>query len=326
MQSRRVLLGLLWVCCCLACSVVGIPMTHTTPPSTIHSSNISSNSNSSSAQARKPLAKLQLTPNLVWDWQSPFECTAATDYRPRATTVDELWVWGERNTGTGYTQRLFDYNIVFSKEVIGGLKWKHGFIHEMQLSASTHTIFLFVVRDLFPWLVSMKKNPHYAHQFDKASMHTMVTSPWEATFDQLSGNRLDADPVSGKQFANILKLRTARLKDWLAVRECLPYAHTYRYSELYQTPEPIIKAMVQKHNLKLKRKEITRDICIVSYGDCQEDKGAKQRKQDEWFRRSYMDSFSQETLRFILESHDWVTEAEFGFDYSYVQYYLEKNN
>jgi hypothetical protein len=48
-------------------------------------------------------------------------------------------------------------------------------------------------------------------------LDAFVKAPW-------GSGKLDTDPqTKTKQFANILKLRTAKLKDWLVVKDCLPY-------------------------------------------------------------------------------------------------------
>jgi hypothetical protein len=120
-------------------------------------------------------ALLGATDQYAWEYTSPFECGVPTDYRAVGKQkIDQLWVWGERNTGTGYTQRLFDFNLDIPNEVIGGLTWKHGFMHAQQLAASSHTVFLFMVRDLFGWLESMNRAPHHADRYTHTHTHALT--------------------------------------------------------------------------------------------------------------------------------------------------------
>jgi hypothetical protein len=40
--------------------------------------------------------------------------------------------------------------------------------------------------------------------------------------------------------------------------------------------------------------------------------------------RKWMNRFSPSLIRWILANHDWDVEAQFGFDYSYLRYYLNE--
>lgn len=73
-------------------------------------------------------------------------------------------IFGERNSGTTFLEKLFPQNLVDIQVNSGhhhhGTGWKHGF-PDLELFNLQDTLFVFVVRDLEPWIKSMFCNPYH---------------------------------------------------------------------------------------------------------------------------------------------------------------------
>lgn len=76
--------------------------------------------------------------------------------------IKEIKVFGERNSGTMYLNKLLRMNLLNCKILSGNFKkgWKHGVVSHDQPDKNT-TLFICVVRDLEEWLVSMRRRPYH---------------------------------------------------------------------------------------------------------------------------------------------------------------------
>ena len=97
--------------------------------------------------------------------------------------IKNIKIYGERNSGTNYLTQLLKQNIknqinIYSFFYKSKTGWKHGFPDKSKYSKHMleETLFIFIVRDLEPWLKSMFKNPyHYKRPQDTSQflMHPL---------------------------------------------------------------------------------------------------------------------------------------------------------
>lgn len=79
--------------------------------------------------------------------------------------ITDIKIFGERNSGTNFISSLIDNNIIntniLSSYYKGGTGWKHGKPDLKLFKDIDNTLFVFIIRDLEPWLKSMYKTPYH---------------------------------------------------------------------------------------------------------------------------------------------------------------------
>ena len=79
--------------------------------------------------------------------------------------IQRIKVFGERNSGTNFIIQLITQNIkdieIFSSFYAGGTGWKHGTPKLNLFNNIDDTLFVFIIRDLKPWLKSMYITPYH---------------------------------------------------------------------------------------------------------------------------------------------------------------------
>ena len=79
--------------------------------------------------------------------------------------ITDIKIFGERNSGTNFVSLLIDKNIIntniLSPYYKGGTGWKHGEPDLKLFKNIDNTLFVFIIRDLEPWLKSMYKTPYH---------------------------------------------------------------------------------------------------------------------------------------------------------------------
>ena len=79
--------------------------------------------------------------------------------------IKKVKIFGERNSGTTFITNLIEINItnieICSSYYLGGTGWKHGtpklYLFDNMID---ETLFVFIIRDLEPWLKSMYTTPY----------------------------------------------------------------------------------------------------------------------------------------------------------------------
>jgi len=214
-------------------------------------------------------------------YHSPFNCqnSPAKNARQDATNITRIWVWGERNSGTGLTQILLDQNFLLSEKVIGGLPWKHGWMHQQDLTLMSNTLNILLVKDAFSWLASMHKAPIHAPDHAELPLEVFLLREWYAEKDI---GEIDQHPVFGTRLVNIFQVRAAKLIDWNVVSPCLPYTYVLRYEDLIQNTTEAILSIAKtfsQNGLTLKTPgKIDTNVCVISFGGCINKKEKKSNK------------------------------------------------
>lgn len=128
-------------------------------------------------------------------------------------------VLGERSSGTNLANRLFARNTPMEPGAVLG--WKHGF--PGMLAIPDDLAVICVVRNAVDWALSMHAKPwHAIPDLQALGFPAFIRAPWQTIIDRpryfdgakgLSGQVLQQDrsPLDGTVFANLFKLRNAKL-------------------------------------------------------------------------------------------------------------------
>jgi len=214
-------------------------------------------------------------------YQSPFDCanSPAKNANALAGSIHRIWVWGERNSGTGIAQTILDQNFILSEKVIGGLPWKHGWMSQQDLSQMQNTLNILLVKDAYSWLHSMHKAPIHAPDHADLPLEVFLLKEWYAEKDI---GEIDKHPVTGGRLANIFQVRAAKLYDWKSVASCLPLTYVIKYEDFISNTTKAILDIANtfaSKGLRLKNpKVINTSVCVITFGACANKKEKNQTK------------------------------------------------
>lgn len=150
-----------------------------------------------------------------------------------AAPVQTFQVIGERASGTNFVNRIIRQNMALRPTK--ALGWKHGFPHMLAIPPTCAVVC--AVRNPVDWVLSMHKRPWHAHpdlqalafsDFIQAEWHSIVDGAGHFPALKPGSDRigqdlqLDRHPITGQRFANIFKLRTAKLQALMGMvhRDC----------------------------------------------------------------------------------------------------------
>lgn len=175
------------------------------------------------------------------------------------TAPTRFVVFGERNSGTNFVAALLKRNFPSLIECRGdrGLSggfdfgWKHGF--PAMISAPPGVIAVCVFRHPETWVGSLHRKPWHADaSLRDIPISDFIRRPWKAIIDdQNFGVRADdyrwntelqwdRDPLTGRNFANVLKLRNAKNRGFLSLRSRFPDHFLLRYEDIQPAPEQFV--------------------------------------------------------------------------------------
>ena len=144
--------------------------------------------------------------------------------RAGQTSIRQYQVLGERSSATNFTKRLLGRNTALTP--VETLGWKHGFAQ--MLAVPPDLLVVCVVRNPESWARSMHAKPWHARPaLQSLGFSDFIRAPWDSIVDHkryfggaahLVGQPLqqDRDPLTGAPFANLLALRTAKLRALLS--------------------------------------------------------------------------------------------------------------
>jgi hypothetical protein len=127
--------------------------------------------------------------------------------------IQKIKIFGERNSGTNFLQSLIKQNIkdiqILSTFYKGGSGWKHGYPKPDLFKDTKNILFIFIIRDLEPWLKSMYNN---CYSFERPkTIEEFIMNPLT-----INDTRLDHDVYINKQeMQPIMELRYSKIKNYL---------------------------------------------------------------------------------------------------------------
>jgi hypothetical protein len=162
--------------------------------------------------------------------------------------IKRIKVFGERNSGTNFLAKLIKQNIRDIKQdsgyYLGGTGWKHGFPRIKYFKNIDEVLFIFIIRDLDSWLLSMYNNPYSYKSPNKIE-------------DFVSGNLIidenrkghDVHIYKGER-QNVIDLRYAKIRRYKAFFDLVPNALFINLKDLQENNDKFLNFLNTTYSLK----------------------------------------------------------------------------
>lgn len=224
--------------------------------------------------------------------------------------VRRVQIFGERCSGTNYLAQLLAVNMP-ELDIVWDYGWKHGF-YPAGVDMAGDCLFLVINRNPFDWLRSLHKIPwHAAPELRELAFSDFIRAQWWCVWDD-DHARLDSDsyhlgkemmferdPQSGERFANLLKLRTAKIRNWESLRDVTQHHAFLTYESLRADPAEAMALIAASIGQELARPFAN----VASY------KGSKLQYQSTAYS-----PMSAQDADFIVSQLDAALEAQLGYD------------
>ena len=163
--------------------------------------------------------------------------------------IKSIKIFGERNSGTNFLEQLLNKNLnnihFHSFYYKGGTGWKHGFPKIRLFKNTDETLFIFIVRDLYPWLKSMYNNPY--HYKRPENINIFLTN--KPIFND---PRLDHDThVYEEENEEVLTLRYNKLNSYLHFFSKVENAIMVNLEDLQNNNEKFLSFISNEYNLSI---------------------------------------------------------------------------
>lgn len=239
--------------------------------------------------------------------------------------IDYIQIYGERNSGTNYVEQILQHNLEGGIQVGFKYGWKHGFIDlDNILKFDTRsTLFLFVTKDPYSWLVSMNNKPHHAPHLYNLNFSEFIRSEWcsyngmgyEQRALDLINNPLRKDeemmherhPETGERIRNLPELRNLKNASFLSLKKEVHNFYHIRYEDILENPSDLLERLSQNYTLRFRS-----DVYIPT-GHYGLNPNQVFTKQLYYKRREYFEVVSIEDLYFINNEIDWSLERRLNY-------------
>jgi len=182
--------------------------------------------------------------------------------------VTEFAVFGERCSGTKYLRRLVELNFTCSDTPrVGAKHWFYDKDHVIRVGTAS-TLFLVIVRDPRTWLRSMWAQPYHVHSSLRGvTFDQFIQKEWRCNFDETSHTppghpnfgaemMFERSPETGKRFANVVQMRSAKLRALLELRRIVDHFVVITYEELVSSPQTVVKFLETRFGLPRRTERI----------------------------------------------------------------------
>jgi len=208
-------------------------------------------------------------------------------HRDPTTKIQRIKLFSERCSGSTFTHYLLWKNLITREgnsfrnpEFIFGhrhfppdynvplSKWG-GPEHLYTLEGSDDTLFIFLFRNPYDWLRSLRGKPNGAsRELRNLSLSKFIRTPWKLKADLKSIQKqreinpfLDMNSLTGKPFENPMQLRAAKIKMMLDVAAKVKNFYIIQYESISSSPEEVLTEIASAFDLVVRNPTIT----ITSY-------------------------------------------------------------
>ena len=157
------------------------------------------------------------------------------------------------------------------------------------------TLFLFIHRDVFAWLASVRNHPHGAWHLQGKPMSTFIRSSFTAKSERIRPNCT---------YVNFMEMRKLKMSRWRDLIKEVKNVESFRYCDVIEDRLASIEKIAEKYSLTFKGGKadyIGRNI--------------SEDRLQYYIQRRYMAEFNKEDQAFILSQCDLDVESFFGYDY-----------
>jgi len=162
----------------------------------------------------------------------------------------QLQIFGERCSGTNFVAQLLRRNLPCLR-LTDRYGWKHGFARRIE-DGAPECAFVIVSRDPVDWVRSLHRKPwHAGNSLHDRTLPDFLREPWWcewgrdmelAAGDPRMGTEMmhERDPVTGERFANVMRLRSSKLRDWQALQARVRHHVAVRYEDVLAQPKAFV--------------------------------------------------------------------------------------
>lgn len=175
----------------------------------------------------------------------------------------------ERCSGSNYTEQLVLMNTYLESKS----PWHKHFLPWFDLAPIypedprnsdfkdyEDTIFIVIFRDPYDWARSLHPFPHHAAGWlFNLDFSTFIRTSWALNLDDIQLQKskrhnalLDRDPIMKQSFKNIFRLRTAKIKDQLRLKDMVKNIYYVNYETLRDYPEEVLHELSSVFGIALK--------------------------------------------------------------------------
>lgn len=169
--------------------------------------------------------------------------------------ITQVQFLGERCSGTNYLQTLIVRNFNFDPPYFAFSSKHFPFWLEGKWFQSTaqgqegsrfyrkndQCIFIVIFRNPYDWLHSFCEKPYHTSDAFKKSVKKdfsrFIRATWDAEPDR---QYIECNPEDGSAFKNVMQLRTARIRNMLAIGEIVKNVYYVQYEMVRDYPEEVI--------------------------------------------------------------------------------------
>lgn len=164
-------------------------------------------------------------------------------------------IYGERNSGTTFLMKLLEKNLL-NVNIEDGLftnrmGWKHSFLYKNIVKKyKRNTIFIFLIRDLEPWLKSMYKNPYHIGR--RRNIKEFIRKP----ILPKEGRRRHPINLDMRERSNIVSLRYGKILSYLSAMSHLENCLFLNLGDLQKNYEKVLAFISKNFNIRKREKVI----------------------------------------------------------------------
>lgn len=178
----------------------------------------------------------------------------------RSSVPTHLQIFGERCSGTNFVAQLMRRNLP-KLSLTDRYGWKHGFAPAIA-DRAPDCLFVVVVREPLDWVRSLHQKPwHAAQPLRDRSFSEFVREPfwceWGRDMELAPGDARigtemlhERDPATGQRFANVMRLRTSKLRDWLSLGQRVEHLVVVRYEDVLREPKQWLREIATRCGLR----------------------------------------------------------------------------
>jgi hypothetical protein len=164
-------------------------------------------------------------------------------------------IYGERNSGTNFLEKLLRRNLLHVN-IEGGhftnrMGWKHSFLYKNIVKKfKKKTLFIFLIRDLEPWLKSMYKNPY--HIIRRRNIKEFIRKPILPR-DKRPRNPMNWDM---RERSNIVSIRYGKILSYLGAMSHMENYLFLNLGDLQKNYGKVLEFISRNFNIKKREKVI----------------------------------------------------------------------
>jgi hypothetical protein len=232
--------------------------------------------------------------------------------------ITKLFVISERCSGSNYINNLVLKNFEVQDERLGQKHFPPWYdLPEMMYRGNSQYytfagtedfLFIIIFRNPYDWVRSIHQKPFHAHSsLVNVSFSKFIRTPWKlSSYDKTAQKQqrlnhlVDRNPLNGSHFDNVLKLRTAKIKNMLQILDRAPNVYYINYEIVRDHPQEVLQEI----------KSLFRIAAKPSYTPVTTYKGRENKGE---YKPKVYKPLSQKDLNYINSQLDPSIEAQIGY-------------